>query len=59
MNRTVFLATLVVLTLLVVGSSLPNRFYQGQDRIFLIATAVTMALGAVGLVLFFNIRALP
>jgi hypothetical protein len=58
MNRTMFLATLAVLTVLVVGSSLPNRFYRGQEQIFFLATAATMVLGVAGLVLFFNIRTL-
>ncbi len=53
MNRTLFIGILVVTGLLVLASSLPNKFYGASDRKFVIITIITCIVAAIGLAVFF------
>jgi hypothetical protein len=54
MNRTLFIGILVVTGLLVLASSLPNKFYGANDRKFIIITIITCIVAAIGLSVFFT-----
>jgi O-antigen/teichoic acid export membrane protein len=54
MNRTLFIGILVVTGLLVLASSLPNKFYGANDRKFIIITIITCIVAAIGLTVFFT-----
>ncbi|PZO43450.1 MAG: hypothetical protein DCF19_05790 [Pseudanabaena frigida] len=55
MNRTLFIGILVVIGLMVLASSLPNKFYGANDRKFIIITIVTCIVSAIGLAVFFSV----
>jgi hypothetical protein len=55
MNRTLFLGILVVIGLMVLASSLPNKFYGANERKFIIITIATCIVSAIGLAIFFSI----
>ena len=55
MNRNLFIGVLVVIGLMVLASSLPNRFYGASDRKFIIITIVTSIVSVIGLAVFFSI----
>ena len=55
MNRTLFIEILVGTGLIVLASSLPNKFYGANDRKFIIITIITCIASAIGLVIFFSI----
>ncbi|WP_434685697.1 hypothetical protein [Pseudanabaena minima] len=55
MNRTLFIGILVLIGLMVLASSLPNRFYGASDRKFIIITIITCIVSAIGLAVFFSI----
>jgi hypothetical protein len=55
MNRSVFIGIMVILGLMVLASSLPNKFYGASDRKFMIITIVTCIVSALGLAVFFSI----
>jgi hypothetical protein len=55
MNRTLFIGILVVTGLMVLASSLPNKFYGASDRKFIIITIITCIVSAIGLAIFFSI----
>ncbi|MFN5856526.1 MAG: hypothetical protein ACK456_11640 [Pseudanabaenaceae cyanobacterium] len=56
MNRTLFILTLVLIGVLVLVSSLPNKLYVASDRKFMVATVITVIFSLVGLAMFFAIR---
>jgi Na+-driven multidrug efflux pump len=54
MNRNLFIGILVVIGLMVLASSLPNKFYGANDRKFINITIITCIVSAIGLaVLYF------
>ncbi|MFN3360678.1 MAG: hypothetical protein ACK421_04515 [Pseudanabaenaceae cyanobacterium] len=55
MNLPLFVATLVLLTLLVLAASLPNRLYAGNDRVFVLITLLFCVLTLGALVMFIKI----
>ncbi len=55
MNRTLFMGILVVTGLMVLASSLPNKFYGASDRKFMTITIATCIVSAIGLAVFFSI----
>jgi len=55
MNRTLFIGILVLIGLMVLASSLPNKFYGASDRKFIIITIITCIVSAIGLAVFFSI----
>lgn len=55
MNSYLLIATLVVITLLVLAASLPNRVYQGNDRTFILVTIGCCILTLGALVMFIKI----
>ncbi len=55
MNRTLFIVILVITGLMVLASSLPNKFYGASDRKFIMITIATCIISAIGLVVFFSI----
>jgi len=55
MNRNLFIGILVVIGLMVLASSLPNKFYGANDRKFIIITIITCIVSAIGLAIFFSI----
>jgi hypothetical protein len=55
MSRTLFIEILVITGLMVLASSLPNRFYGASDRKFIIITIATCIVSAIGLAVFFSI----
>jgi Na+-driven multidrug efflux pump len=55
MNRSVFIGIMIILGLMVLASSLPNKFYGASDRKFIIITIATCIVSAIGLALFFSI----
>jgi O-antigen/teichoic acid export membrane protein len=55
MNRTLFIGILVVIGLMVLASSLPNKFYGANDRKFIIITIITCVVSAIGLAIFFSV----
>jgi hypothetical protein len=55
MNRTLFIGILVVTGLMVLASSLPNKFYGANDRKFMIITIITCIVSAIGLAAFFSV----
>ena len=55
MSRNLFIEILVVIGLLVLASSLPNKFYGASDRKFIIITIITCIVSAIGLAVFFSI----
>lgn len=55
MNRSVFIGIMIILGLMVLASSLPNKFYGANDRKFIIITIATCIVSAIGLVAFFSI----
>jgi len=55
MNRNLFIGILVVIGLMVLASSLPNKFYGASDRKFITITIITCIVSAIGLAVFFSI----
>jgi aspartyl/asparaginyl beta-hydroxylase (cupin superfamily) len=55
MNRSLFIGILVITGLMVLASSLPNKFYAASDRKFVTITIITSAIAAIGLAIFFSI----
>ncbi|MEA5478302.1 hypothetical protein VB774_11805 [Pseudanabaena galeata UHCC 0370] len=55
MNRTLFIGILVLIGLMVLASSLPNKFYGASDRKFIIITIITCIISVIGLAVFFSI----
>ncbi len=55
MNSYLLIGTLVVITLLVLGASLPNRVYEGNDRTFVLITIGCCILTLGALVMFIKI----
>lgn len=55
MSRTVFYVVLGLVSLVVVASMLPNRFYEANDRQFMWATIVTCVIMLIALVLVFEV----
>jgi hypothetical protein len=55
MDRNLFIGILVVTGLMVLASSLPNKFYGASDRKFIIITIITCIVSAIGLAVFFSI----
>lgn len=55
MNSPLLIGTLVVITLLVLGASLPNRVYEGNDRTFVLITIGCCVLTLGALVMFIKI----
>jgi O-antigen/teichoic acid export membrane protein len=55
MNRTLFIGILITIGLLVLASSLPNKFYGASDRKFIVITVITCIVSAIGLAVFFSI----
>ncbi len=55
MSRNLFIEILVVIGLMVLASSLPNKFYGANDRKFIIITIITCIISAIGLAVFFGI----
>ncbi|MEI6427196.1 MAG: hypothetical protein WCO45_02230 [Pseudanabaena sp. ELA607] len=56
MSRTLFILTLILIGVLVLISSLPNKLYIASDRKFMVATVVTVIFSLIGLGMFFAIR---
>jgi hypothetical protein len=54
MSKPIFLITLAIITVVVLASMLPNRFYAENDRTFMVATVVTGLATLVALALFFG-----
>lgn len=55
MDRNLFIGILVVTGLMVLASSLPNKFYGASDRKFVVITIITCVVSAIGLAVFFSI----
>ena len=55
MNRSLFMGILVVIGLMVLASSLPNKFYGASDRKFIVITIITCIVSAIGLAIFFAV----
>ncbi|PZV16986.1 MAG: hypothetical protein DCF20_07515 [Pseudanabaena sp.] len=55
MSRNLFIGILVVIGLMVLASSLPNKFYGASDRKFINITIITCIVSAIGLAIFFSI----
>jgi EamA domain-containing membrane protein RarD len=55
MNRTLFIGILALIGLIVLASSLPNKFYGASDRKFILITIISGIISAIGLVVFFSI----
>ncbi|MBD2178269.1 hypothetical protein H6F42_15230 [Pseudanabaena sp. FACHB-1998] len=55
MNRSLFIGILVVIGLMVLASSLPNKFYGANDRKFIVITIITCIVSAIGLAAFFAV----
>jgi len=55
MNRNLYIAILVIIGLMVLASSLPNKFYGANDRKFIIITIATCIVSAIGLAIFFAV----
>ncbi|ELS32556.1 MULTISPECIES: hypothetical protein [Pseudanabaena] len=55
MNRSLFIGILAVIGLMVLASSLPNRFYGANDRKFIVITIITCIVSALGLAVFFSV----
>jgi len=55
MSRNLFIGILVVIGLMVLASSLPNKFYGASDRKFITITIITCIVSAIGLAIFFSI----
>jgi hypothetical protein len=56
MNRTLFIGILALTGLIVLASSLPNKFYGASDRKFIVITIVSGIISAIGLAVFFTIQ---
>jgi hypothetical protein len=56
MNRTLFIGILVIIGLMVLASSLPNKFYGASDRKFIVITIISGIVSAIGLAVFFTIQ---
>ncbi len=56
MNRTLFIGILVIFGLMVLASSLPNKFYGASDRKFIVITIISGIVSAIGLAIFFTIQ---
>jgi hypothetical protein len=56
MNRTLFIGILALIGLIVLASSLPNKFYGASDRKFIVITIVSGIISAIGLAVFFSIQ---
>ncbi|TYQ23890.1 hypothetical protein PseudUWO311_20910 [Pseudanabaena sp. UWO311] len=56
MNRTLFIGILVIFGLMVLASSLPNKFYGASDRKFIVITIISGIVSAIGLAVFFTIQ---
>ena len=54
MNRNLFMGILGIIGLMVLASSLPNKFYGANDRKFIVVTVITSIVAAIGLVIFFS-----
>ncbi|GBO54069.1 hypothetical protein APA_2017 [Pseudanabaena sp. lw0831] len=55
MNRNLFIGILVLIGLMVLASSLPNKFYGASDRKFIVITIATSIVSVIGLAVFFSI----
>lgn len=55
MNRSLFIGILALIGLMVLASSLPNRFYGANDRKFIVITIITCIVSALGLAVFFSV----
>ncbi|MFN5766743.1 MAG: hypothetical protein ACK470_20660 [Pseudanabaena sp.] len=55
MSRTLFIGILVIIWLMVLASSLPNKFYGASDRKFIVITIISSIVSAIGLAVFFSI----
>ncbi|MCA6502164.1 MAG: hypothetical protein ACK6CP_15335 [Pseudanabaena sp.] len=55
MSRTLFIGILVIIGLMVLASSLPNKFYGASDRKFIVITIISSIVSAIGLAVFFSI----
>lgn len=56
MNRTLFIGILVIIGLMVLASSLPNKFYGASDRKFIVITIISGIVSVIGLAVFFTIQ---
>jgi EamA domain-containing membrane protein RarD len=56
MNRTLFIGILALTGLIVLASSLPNKFYGASDRKFILITIISGIISAIGLAVFFTIQ---
>ncbi|MGQ9866084.1 MAG: hypothetical protein ACUVSQ_07335 [Pseudanabaenaceae cyanobacterium] len=55
MNRTAFVAVLVIVALLTLAASLPDRFYRADTKVLVWATVMACGLGVLGLGLYLAI----
>lgn len=55
MNRNLYIAILAIIGLMVLASSLPNKFYGASDHKFIIITIATCIVSAIGLAIFFAV----
>ncbi|MFQ3679031.1 MAG: hypothetical protein SNJ60_00770 [Pseudanabaenaceae cyanobacterium] len=55
MNRTAFVAVLVIVSVLALAASLPERFYRADVNMLVWATAIACGLGVLGLGLYLAI----
>ncbi|NJK59969.1 MAG: hypothetical protein HC918_06595 [Oscillatoriales cyanobacterium SM2_1_8] len=55
MNRTAFVATLAIVSLITLAASLPDRFYRADTKILILSTAIACGLGVLGLGLYLAI----
>jgi ribose/xylose/arabinose/galactoside ABC-type transport system permease subunit len=55
MNRNLFILTLVLITLMTLAASLPERFYQPDSKLFIKITLGFIALGLLALGMYFYI----
>ncbi len=55
MNSPVLIGILTIITLLVLGSSLPNRVYEGNDRSFVLITLLCCLLTLGALVMLIKV----
>jgi hypothetical protein len=53
MSKTTFILILSLISLVVVASMLPNRWYSASDRQFIGATVITCIITLIALLLFF------
>jgi ribose/xylose/arabinose/galactoside ABC-type transport system permease subunit len=55
MNRNLFIITLVLITIMTLAASLPERFYQPDAKLFVKITIAFTALGLLALGMYFYI----